>query len=108
VYANVGKKVLCWRRGAAHIVFFSAVQGTVDTGNQPYLNINTPLGAVGTDNAALGLQCDDTPWVWASNGGIDPDNYSVSLDDPIEISCTQAGENGDAADLTVSILFVLE
>lgn len=99
-----------WNHGKAYLVAFGATQGVADTGvAQPLINVNVNSLGVSTDNSDDGIELSDTPGTWVDNGtNTDTTRYGIEYGYPLEVACTQAGTNGDAACLTVSLVFVLE
>lgn len=100
-----------WEGPPAYLVAFAATAGTADTGaSQPKINIKIDSNAVSTDDSAKGLQVSGTPGTWTANSAveIDPTYYGIERGDAIEVRCTEAGTNADAADLSLTLTFVYE
>lgn len=96
-----------WKKGTAYIVLISAVHATVDGTDQPKINVNAGGNAVSTNDSNNGIQL-STAGTWVDNSAvaISSTNYVVSKDESITVTCTAAGTDGDAANLTVSMLIV--
>jgi len=107
--AVLAKRYFRWQFGAAHLVAFSAVHKTADTGAQPKINVKVNGTLVSTNDAAKGIQM-GAAGVWVDNPAVavSTTNYTVVRGNPIEVRLTQVGTNGNANDLTVSLTFVLE
>jgi len=106
--ASDNKSAWRWNGPAAHLVHFAAIHNSDDTGaNQPKVNVKVGGNAVSTNDSNNGVQVGTT---WQDNPAaeVNASNYAVSNGDAIEIACTVAGSNGDASDLTVGIVFVLD
>jgi hypothetical protein len=100
-----------WGRGAACLVTFSATQGTADTGAaEGKVNVKINSNAVSTADSNKGIQVSATPGTWTDNSAIaiSTSNYAITRGQAIEVACTEAGTNGDAEDLNVSMTFVLK
>lgn len=99
-----------WQGRKAYLVSFSAVHKTADTGAaQPKINVKVNAAAVSTNDTNNGVQL-STAGTWVDNSAvaINTSNYDINRGEAIEITCTAAGTNGDASDLTVSLVFVQE
>jgi len=100
-----------WEGSAAYLVAFAATSGEADTGAaQPKINVEVGGNAVSTNDTNKGLQISGTPGTWIANSAVEihTTNYAVSRGEAIEILCTEAGTNGDAADLSITLTFVYE
>lgn len=99
-----------WKLPAARLVQFEATHATADTGaSQPKVNVKVGGNAVGTQDSNNGLQLGAAgTWVACSAVSINTTNYVVSYGSALEVSCTAAGSNGDASDLSGNMIFVLE
>jgi len=107
--ANDMSAPLKWLGPAAHLVFFSANQATADSGTEPKVNIQIGNAAVSTNDSNNGVQLSTAgTWVDNSDVAINTTNYAVAWGDELEVACTAAGGTGDAADLTLLLLFVSE
>lgn len=107
MFADVTKSRYRWSMANAYIVRFSAAHDTVDTGaSQPVVNIKAGGDLVATTGVALS----GTAGTWVDNGAVDVSSthYAVATGDAIDIRVTTAGTTGDAENLTVNIVFVLE
>lgn len=98
-----------WQLPDAYLVKFAATHKTVDGTAQPKINVKVGGSSVSTADTNNGIQL-STAGAWVENGAIaiNTTNYAINPDDAIEVACTAAGTDGDAADLTVSLLFVME
>lgn len=104
---TVLKSDLAWRMGKAYLVQFYIIVDTDDSGaNQTRVNVNIAGSAVGTANTNAGVAIAET---WQSTTtDINTSNYDIAFGEAIELTCDANGTNGDAKDLTVSMIFVLE
>jgi hypothetical protein len=102
---------LIWNKGIAHCVQFLGNDGVADTGSENRFNVyigSTAANTICTANTNVGLDLDSTVANWVSTGiDINTAYYTVNKLDPICISITKVG-NGDAQNLTVILVFVLE
>lgn len=99
-----------WLAGVANLVAFSGVHKTADTGaNQPKVNVKVNAQLVSTADTNNGIQL-STAGTWVDNSAvaISTSFYDINRGEAIEIACTAAGSNGDASDLTVLCVFVLQ
>lgn len=103
--ANDMNTYLQWNGPAACLVGLWATQKTVDAGAEPevLLRIN------GTDVAASNIAL-STGGVWVALGAVAVSTaaYDVQTGESIEVACKVAGGTGDASDLTMAALFVLQ
>ena len=98
-----------WQGGKAYLVTFSGIHKTVDTGTEPKINIQINNANVSTNDTNAGIQLGATAtWVDNSAVAISTTNYDINRGEELEINCSAAGGTGDAADLTTSLIFVLE
>jgi len=97
-----------WESPEVKLVAFSVTQDTVDTGTEPKINILNDTVRVSTADSGNGAQLSGAGvWVDINRSSIDPDEYTFNYRSSVlEIECTVAGGTGDAADLTVSCVFV--
>lgn len=98
-----------WQGPKGYLVAFSAAQETADTGAEPKINVKVNTAAVSTADTNKGIQL-STSGTWVDNGdvSINTSNYDINRGEAIEIACTEAGGTGDAENLTVSCIFVME
>jgi len=92
-----------WNLGAAYLVGFRVILNTADSTSGPAINIVIDGGAVSTSAPlATGTMGD--------NGAvaIDPALYGLDWRSTITASCPTAAGTGDAADLSIECVFVLE
>lgn len=96
-----------WNLGKAYCVLIRHTVKTDDSGaNQPRVTISIAGAVVGTSNTNAGEAVAET---WTSTVvGINTSNYDTNPDEAIEIVTDANGSNGDAENLTVSAVFVLE
>jgi len=109
--AAVAKQYCKWQKAKAFLVSFSATHGTADTGAaQPYVNVKVNGNLVSTNSSNHGVQASATPGTWADNPAVAVAStyYVVNRGNAVEVRCTVVGTNGNAADLTVSCVFVYE
>jgi hypothetical protein len=100
-----------WEGPPAFLVAFAATSGEIDTGAaQPKINVELGGNAVSTNDTNLGLQIAAVAGTWTANSAvaINTTNYAVTRGEAIELLCTEAGTNGDAADLSITLTFVYE
>ena len=102
------KSRVAWPLGKAHLVGFQVSHQTDDTGAaQPKVNVKVAGSPVTPEDNNLGLQV-STAVQRMPLTVIEPLTSVLDLDDLLEIACTAAGTNGDAADLTVLLWAILE
>lgn len=97
-----------WDRAPGYAVLFAVVHCEGDTGaDNPKVNVAVGGDALSTADGGAGVQVDDS---WRDNEAvaIDTAAYRMVWGDDLEVRCTVAGSNGDAEDLTVHVIFVLE
>ena len=100
-----------WEGPPAYLVGFNVTCGEADSGaSQPKVNVKVDSALVSTADSNNGVQVSGTPGTWTecSAVAINTTNYAIIRGDAIEIRCTAAGTTGDAADLTVNLIFVYE
>lgn len=100
-----------WEEGAAYLVSFAGTLGEPDTGAaQPRFNVRVDGLGVSTESAANGPQMSAVAGTWVVNSAvaIRTDRYDIDRAGTIDIRCTAAGTNGDAADLSIDLIFVYE
>ena len=100
-----------WQHADAYLVAFGATNGVADTGvAQPKVNVKVAGNLVSTSDSNKGISVSATPGTWTDNTAVDisTTNYDIARGDAIDIRCTEAGTNGDADCLSVSLVFVLE
>ena len=95
-----------WELPPAALVHVKGLNKTDDGTAQPYINIQIDDDRVLTESSGKGIQ-PTTTWVRCSAVGIDIDYYTASPGSSVEVECAQAGSDGDAANLTISLIFVL-
>ncbi len=111
ILALVGRQYIAWRHGPAKLVAMAVTQGTEDETAQPKLNVKVDTTAVLTQGGGNGIPVSGTAgtWTWSDFIGIDTAQYSIVMDDAIEIFCTcDDSETGEASDLSIELVFVLE
>ncbi|MFA7177762.1 MAG: hypothetical protein WC114_10975, partial [Smithellaceae bacterium] len=108
--AEIARRAVAWRHGPAKLVAMAVTQATADGTAQPKFNVSIAGDVVLTQDAGAGIQVSATPgaWTWSSAVGIDAAEYSIATGDALEIVCTASGSDGEACDLSVELLFVLE
>ena len=109
ILAGTANQHIRWRKSAACLVAFSATHKTADTGAaQPKLNVKVDGNLVSTQDSNAGLQLTTSgAWVDGSAVAISTSNYAVSWNSAMELRVTAAGTNGNAANLSVCLVFVL-
>ncbi len=110
ILQGTANRYIRWKKSLAHLVGFSATHKTADTGaSQPKLNVKVDGNLVSTQDSNAGLQLSTAgAWVDGSAVAIAVGNYSVSFNSSLDLRVTAAGTNLDAANLSVSLIFVLE
>lgn len=93
-----------WQLGTAYCVKFSVIDKTADSGAEAFINVMINSAAVSTSNTNAGLTV-NTAWV-DTVVDINVANYDILYGESIEVAADRQG-NGDARDLTVSMVFVL-
>lgn len=109
VLAGTENRYVRWRKSAAYLVAISATHKTADTGAaQPKINVKVAGNLVSTEDSSAGLQLSTAgTWVNGSAVAISTANYDVAFNDALEIRCTAAGTNSNAANLSACLVFVL-
>lgn len=109
ILAGTANRYIRWRKSAAYLVAISATHKTADTGaSQPKLNAKVAGNLVSTEDSNAGLQLSTAgAWVNGSTVAISAANYIVYMNDSIELRVTAAGSNGNAANLSACLVFVL-
>lgn len=105
---GLGKEYPLYLGSKGYIVRAAARHAENDTGAaQPYVNPTVNNNKVLTLAGGNGFQ--PARITTADSGvGISPTYCAVSHGDRLDVACTVAGTNGDAADLTVAMSIVLE
>lgn len=98
-----------WMMGPARIVHFAAVQHVADSTVQPRINLKNAGVAVSTNSANQGIQL-STAGTWVDNPAatISAAPATLAYGTSIEVDVTTTAATGNASDLTVSYLAVLE
>lgn len=109
ILAGTANRYIRWRKSAAYLVALSATHKTADTGAaQPKLNVKVAGNLVSTEDSSAGLQLSTSgAWVNGSAVAISAANYAVAFNDALELRVTAAGTNGNAANLSASLVFVV-
>ena len=109
VLAGTENRYVRWRKSPAYLVAISATHKTADTGAaQPKLNVKVAGNLVSTEDSNAGLQLSTAgAWVNGSAVAISTTNYDVAFNDALELRVTAAGTNGNAANLSACLVFVL-
>lgn len=106
---NDMKTKFVWRLGKAYCVGFSVLEKTVDTGAEPKINVLVNGQRVSTADSNLGVQLGSAgAWVANSAVAVNTAYYDINTGEAVTVECSAAGGTGDAADLTVSSIFILE
>jgi hypothetical protein len=108
ILAGTSNRYVRWRKSRAYLVSISATHKTADTGAaQPKLNAKIAGNLVSTQDSNAGLQLSTAgTWVDGSAVAISTANYAVAWNDALELRVTAAGTNGNAANVSVSLVFV--
>ena len=100
-----------WELANAYLVRALVKHKTDDTGAaNPKVNVKIGGSAVSTNDSNAGFQL-TTSWSAPATTvlvAMSTSNYAIVKGDAVEISCTLAGSNGDAADLSVMTIWVME
>jgi len=99
---------LHWPMGRAYCVGFDVICETADSGaNDPRVNVDIAgANAVSSSNSSEGPEVTET--IARTTTDITVANYDIDLYDVIEITTDANGSNNDAADLTLTLYFVVE
>ena len=97
---------MTWQLTTAYLVAFGAKHATDDGTANPKINVKVGGNVVSTNDSNNGIQVDD---VWVANPAvaINTTSYVCTRGESLEVACTAAGTDGDAADLSVEAVFVL-
>ena len=96
-----------WLSPVAHLVKFDVYNKTNDSGaSKPHVNVILNSNAVSTSNSNEGIEVSTVHT--STTTDINVSNYTVQFNEEIEVSTDAAGTNDDAADLTISLVFVIE
>ena len=100
-----------WNNAKGYFLYAIARQNTVDGSTQGQIMPTIARSsALSTYNDLLSTNitlAGTTAWT-ASSNTVDSAQYGINFGDEIEIDLKNAGGNGDARDLTVSLVFALE
>lgn len=98
-----------WMMGPAHITHFAAVQHVADTTLQPRINLKKDASLVSTANSSQGIDL-TAAGTWVDNplATISEANAPLVYGNSLEVSVAIAAGTGNAADLTVSVLAIME
>jgi hypothetical protein len=109
ILQGTANRYIRWKKSTAYLVGLSATHKTADTGaSQPKLNVKVDGNLVSTQDSNAGLQLSTAgAWVDGSAVAISTSNYAVSWNSSLDLRVTAAGTNGDAANLSVALIFVL-
>jgi hypothetical protein len=101
-----------WQQADAYLVTWTMKHLTDDTGaDQPYVNVEIDGNVVSANGDGTGVDKGaQASTSWATNSFVDikTANYKVEFGDQVNLTVTVAGSNGDAANLSVNMLFVME
>ena len=106
--AGVMKVGFRWKLPPARLVAISMKLNTADATANPKINIEIAGEKVSTNDSNNGIQPSGTAWTDNPLVAISTAYYDVYWNYVIEIPCTVAAGTGDAADLSVSCVFVME
>lgn len=98
-----------WMMGPARIAHFAAVQHAADSTVQPRVNLKVNANLVSTANSNQGIDL-STAGTWVDNpvATINSANASMVFGDSMEINVAIAAGTGNASDLTLSVLLIME
>lgn len=114
--ASTGDKVVSvmrtrnrWMMGPAHIAHFAAVQHVADSTVQPRINLKKDTSLVSTNNSSQGIDL-STAGAWVDNpvATISAANAPLVYGSSLEVNVAIIAGTGNAADLTVSVLAIME
>lgn len=111
IFSAVTYQNVLWEHADAYLVAFKGAMGVVDTGaQQPKINVKIAGGVVSNADASKGPTMSGTvnTFVTTAATTIVTTAYDIARGNAIEISCTEAGTNGDADCLSLICTFVLE
>lgn len=108
--ASMADTYFRWNLPKANLVHFQAIQKKADSGgSQPKVNVKIEGYKVSNYDSSNGIQLSDYgSWVSNPDVSIDTTRYEIERGEDVEITCTAAGSTGDAEDLTISCLFVMQ
>ena len=104
--ADENKTSLRWTGPTARLVYVAAKHNTAESGStKPAINvaINGTTSAMTSD-----ITLANTNWTEVANGGMVQGQSQVEFGEIIEVKLVNNGSNGDARDLTVSMVFAVE
>ena len=96
-----------FRATAGYLVGISAKLNTADTTTNPKINVTVDGHRVSSNDSGNGIQ-PTASWVDNSAVAIDTDYYATANKAVLEVDCVVAAGTGNAADLSVELVFVLE
>jgi hypothetical protein len=98
------KSPLWWSTGKAYLASVEATHLTVDTGTEPIINIKI----AGDSALSTGITLGAAQALCYGGVALDTAKYDINPGEALDVACTTAGGTGDAKDLTVQCVFVLE
>jgi len=101
------KRSVRWELGPAALVAFGCCHAADDTTDNPYINLLVDGYPVSSANTEDGI-APGTGWVDNPATAVLADNYGLVRGSELDVYCTVAGGTGDATDLSISAVFVLE
>lgn len=105
----VGLQSCRWLQAPGYLVYFECRNVTTsDTGTKPKINVKVGGNLISVNNANLGVQMVNASYQSNSPVAINVANYKITDEVDYDIRCTAAGGVGDADDLVVHSVFVLE
>ena len=105
VLLTKNKQSLVWHKPEAAVVKYTVFSNTADTGSAGKVSVYINGNELNT--SAGGLSIANAQTTYSTVVDIDAGNYTIAYGQPIEITATKGG-NGDAADLTVHLLFAIK
>lgn len=100
-----------WNAARAYLVYVNARNNTADSVAAPTINITRAQAAnlsSASDVLSSPLTVSGTSWNSAAAGTIRSSYYEFNFGDELEIDLVSAGSDGDARDMTVTVVFALE
>jgi hypothetical protein len=104
---------LRWHNAKSYLVYAAARNNTADGTSPGSINVKVARsGSLSTYNDVIStsnaIALTSTNWNAVSPGLIEKSYYDISFADEIEVGLVSAGTDGDARDLTISLVFALE
>jgi len=110
ILSEIGRQYFTWRLADAYMVAAAVTQGTADGTVQPKIGVEIDSTDVLSQDSNKGIQVSGTPgtWTWNDQVSIATGGYKIETGEALEIVCTANGSSGEAADLSIELVFVFE